>query len=85
MSPGVIEDGFREAMANFLRNVRERSGMSQESLAIQMAKDQPWVSKTELGARRIQIEDLLSWLDALGIDLAEVADELGEIWCRYRS
>ena len=59
--------------------------MPQESLAIQMAKDWPWVSKTELGARRIQIEDLSSWLDALGIDPAEIADERGEIWCRYRS
>lgn len=74
------------ALAYFMRRVREESGFSQEALATQLGRDQPWVSKTERGTRRIQLAEFLMWLDALGLSVSEVAAELDELWvCLGRS
>ena len=71
-----------ETLAHFLRRVREESGFSQEALATQLGRDQPWVSKTERGTRRIRLAEFLMWLDVLGLSVSEVADELDDLWVR---
>lgn len=71
---------FEAAIAEFLRGTRERSGLSQEALATQMGRDQPWVSKTEHGARRVQISELCAWLAAMGLTIADVAEDLDRLW-----
>src|SRR5207247_787553 len=52
-----------------LRAARVRSGMSQTELAKLMGEHQTFVSKCELGTRRLDVVELKRWTDALGVGL----------------
>lgn len=67
---------FDERLGQFLARLREQSGVSQESLAGVLGRDQPTVSRVERGVRRVAVQDLLQWLNALGLGLSEVAPDL---------
>ena len=49
-----------ERIVALLREVRERAGLSQAELAARLQRPRTFVTKIELGERRI---DLLEWLD----------------------
>lgn len=59
--------------------------MPQEALAVQMGRDQPWISKVESGARRVQLTEFLAWLDALGLSLVDIAEQLDDRWSKRTS
>ena len=67
---------FDVHLGQLLARLREQSGASQESLGRVMGRDQPQVSRIERGVRRVAVQDLLQWLDALGLDLSDIAGEL---------
>lgn len=51
-----------------LREARLQAGLSQEQLAAAMGRRQTFVSKCELGDRRLDVMELRSWVLALGGD-----------------
>ena len=53
-----------------LRNARVESGLSQKDVAHRMARTQSFVSKCERGERRIDIIELRSFCDAIGLGLS---------------
>lgn len=67
---------FDVQLGQLLARLRERSSVSQESLARVLGRDQPQVSRVERGVRRVAVQDLLQWLEALGFTLSDVAAEL---------
>lgn len=71
---------FSESLAALMRSIRESRGMPQEALAVQLGRDQPWISKVENGTRRVQLVEFLSWLDALGMSLTDVSEQLDARW-----
>jgi transcriptional regulator with XRE-family HTH domain len=55
-----------------LREARERSGMSQVDLAERLRRPQSWVSKIEIGERRLDLEELRQVCEAIGTDMAKL-------------
>jgi transcriptional regulator with XRE-family HTH domain len=49
-----------------LRQAREDAGLTQEQLAQQLGRPQTWVSKCELGERRVDFVELEDWAAACG-------------------
>lgn len=49
-----------------LRQARQAAGMTQVELAARLGKRQAYVSRCELGERRLDVIELLEWADALG-------------------
>lgn len=73
------QDAFDAAIGRWLAERRERRGVSQEALALQLGRDQAFVSRTERGQRRTTVRDLVVWLDALGDDMTDVGAELARL------
>ncbi len=55
-----------------LRQMREEAGLTQRDLAARVRRSQPWVHKSEIGERRVDISEFLEWCLACGVD-AEAA------------
>lgn len=55
---------------------RKDAGLSQANLADAMGTQQATISKFESGAYKLSVEQLLSILNACGLKLNEVADEI---------
>lgn len=54
-----------------LRARREKAGLTQEEVASRLNTSQSFVSKCERGERRLDIVELRSWCDALGISFRD--------------
>jgi len=67
-----------------LRAARARVGMSQVELAERIGEHQTFVSKCELGVRRLDVVELKRWTDALGISLVDFAKVLDQRLARNR-
>lgn len=63
---------------NLLKELREERNVTQTDLAARLEWEQTLVSRTERGARRLDVLELRRWLAALGIDLAAFVAELEE-------
>ena len=61
-----------------LRQTREDAGILQADLARKLGRKQGFVSKYELGDRRLDLLDLADICDALGISLTEFAKHFDE-------
>lgn len=55
---------------------RKSASLSQAALAEAIGANQATVSKLEKGVNRLTVEQLLAILDACGLSLAEVADDV---------
>lgn len=71
---------FERELARWMARLRESRGLSQEALAAQLRREQPYVSKTENGQRRVMVVDLLEWATALGVPWYELSDGLRATW-----
>jgi transcriptional regulator with XRE-family HTH domain len=59
------------AFLSELRAAREASAVTQVQLAQRLAVGQGVISKSERGARRLDVVELIEWLTALGLDPAD--------------
>ena len=69
------DDAYRE-LREILVSARRSAGWSQEMLAAKLGRAQTFVSKIELGERRLDLIELLVWADLLDIDVHPVIDRL---------
>jgi transcriptional regulator with XRE-family HTH domain len=51
-----------------LRRLREEAGLTQRDLAKRMKRAQPWIHKSEIGERRVDVSELLDWCAACDTD-----------------
>jgi transcriptional regulator with XRE-family HTH domain len=68
----------KRALLTLLRHVREEAGVLQADLAKKLGRKQGFVSKYELGDRRLDLLDLADICDALGISFVEFAKRFDE-------
>jgi transcriptional regulator with XRE-family HTH domain len=61
-----------KALLSLIRAARERSGMRQTELAERLGLTQSWVSKIEMGERRLDLEELRQICAALDLDLVKL-------------
>jgi transcriptional regulator with XRE-family HTH domain len=45
----------------FLKEMRERAGLTQRELASAIGQTQWWVHRSEIGSRRIDVAEFLEW------------------------
>ena len=63
-------DAAYKEVLDVLRDFRTRDQVTQSQLAAKLGWTQAEISKVENGVRRLDVIELMFWLDALGEDLA---------------
>ena len=71
----TIHSPAYRALLDQLKRLREKAGVSQAELAARLGRQQTWVSKVELGERRLDVDELRQVCEALGADLLRVMRE----------
>jgi transcriptional regulator with XRE-family HTH domain len=71
---------FHRRVGRLLADWREARGLSQEALAVQLQRDQSYISRVEAGERHASLAFLLEWADALNVPVHEVAAQVSDIW-----
>ena len=71
MEHTIHSDPYRALLVQ-LRQLRETAGVTQSELASLLGQPQSWVSKVEVGERRLDIEELRQICVALDVDLVKV-------------
>ena len=72
-----IEENARyEELRRRMIEAREEAGVSQEQLAERLGRPQSYVSKTELGKRRLDVIEYLTFARAVGYDPYDLLKEL---------
>ena len=64
---GIHDDRYRELIERLVV-ARKAAGMSQASLAAKLGKPQQFVSRYELGERRLDIIEFIDVAHAVGVD-----------------
>jgi len=59
-----------------LRDMREKAKLTQRDLAGRIHRSQPWVHKSELGERRVDISEFLEWCIGCDVDPEKAFREL---------
>jgi ribosome-binding protein aMBF1 (putative translation factor) len=67
-----------QTLLEILREARATAGLTQGDLAERLGMGQSDISKCEIGTRRLDVVELKLWVEALGIELMEVVQELDE-------
>ena len=68
----------KKILRALLRQAREEAGIRQADLARRLGRKQGFVSKYELGDRRLDLVDLAEICDALGVSFSEFAKRFDE-------
>ena len=74
-----IHDPRYVEMINHLKQVRKSKNVSQVELGESLGRDQKYVSKVESFIRRLDLIELLDWLDALGYDTEAFLQDIGRL------
>ena len=60
----------------FLREMREKAGLTQRQLAEKIGKTQWWIARSETGSRRIDIAEFVEFCIGCDVDAAEAVTQL---------
>lgn len=69
----------RQLLRQLLRQARDEVGMIQDELSRKLGRSQGFVSKYELGDRRIDLVDMADICDALGISFLDLAKRFDQL------
>ena len=73
-----------ETLKELLRETRESKGLTQAQMGRRLKIPQSAVSNIELGERRLDVIELLSWCDALEISIETFVTRLSSLWRRRK-
>ncbi|MBT9503150.1 MAG: helix-turn-helix transcriptional regulator [Burkholderiaceae bacterium] len=65
--PKPLHNAQYRKLLDILRVAREERGYTQRELAAALGEDQSYVSKCELGVRRLDVIELRDWICAMGL------------------
>ena len=71
MGQTIHSEDYR-ALLTLLRRLREEAGLTQVELAERLGRPQSFVSKVEVGERRLDVAELRILTEALGQDIVDV-------------
>ena len=63
----IHSENYRRLLV-LIRQMRAQAGLNQTELGQRLGRPQSWVSKVEVGERRIDVEELRQVCAALGVD-----------------
>lgn len=75
MAKGQHATRYQTVKAMLLQ-MREDAKLTQRALAKKVRTSQPWVHKSEVGERRVDISEFLDWCVACGVDPEEACRRL---------
>lgn len=75
-APKSIDQPEYALVLDLIRQVRIEAGLSQQALAERLDRPQTYASDCELGARRMDVLQLLQWCVACDTTLADFAERL---------
>jgi predicted transcriptional regulator len=61
---------------SLLREMRENAQLTQRALAWRVKRSQPWVHKSEIGERRVDVSEFLEWCLACEVNPEEIFRKL---------
>lgn len=61
-----------DALRTRLVQLRNQAGLTQRDIASRLGREQSVVARVETGERRLDVIELYWWIEALGLDPAEV-------------
>ena len=73
---GFFSSSVRGSDPRTAQKSRVDAGLSQDQLAKKMGWDQTYVSKIERGVRRVDVVELISICDVLGLDPAQFVKDV---------
>lgn len=82
MQKSIYSEDYQHFLEE-LKEVRSRSGMSQEQLAEALGEHQTLVSKVERGVRRLDVVELRLWLAALHTSFPDFCQSLDSRLARH--
>ena len=68
-----------QALREILIEARDKTGLSQKQIAKRLNKHQSFVSKTEIGERRLDVIEFITLTEALDADPNEILQELRKV------
>ena len=74
--PKPLHNAQYRKLLDILRGAREEAGYTQRELAAALGEDQSYVSKCELGVRRLDVIELRDWIRAMGLSFRTFAKRL---------
>lgn len=74
MGRTIHSEDYR-ALLTLLRRLREEAGLTQVELAERLGRPQSFVSKVEVGERRLDVAELRILTEALGQDVVDVVQQ----------
>lgn len=69
----------KKGIGPLLAKWRKVAGLSQAALAEALGTQQATISKLESGMSKLSVEQLLSYLEACGLTLSDVAEEIDKM------
>lgn len=70
--PAPLNSPIYAQLRAFLIEAREQAGLTQAEVAKRLKRVQSFVSKYELGERRLDVVDFIAVCDCLGVDPAKL-------------
>ena len=67
---------LQRKLAEVLTEARKQAGISQQVLAKRLSKPQPFVSRYEIGQKRVEVVELLEICDALGVNASDILTKI---------
>jgi len=74
--PKPLHNAQYRKLLDILRAAREERGYTQRQLAVALGEDQSYVSKCELGVRRLDVIELRDWICAMGLSFRTFTNRL---------
>ena len=68
----TADDARRPALQSALREARQRAGLTQAEVADKLRMPQSYVSKFEVGTRRLDLVELVDVCAVLGIEIQDL-------------
>ena len=65
-------------LGNRIRELRQRTGLSQEKFALKIGMDRTYFASVELGKRNISIKNIEKISKGLGINFSDLFFDIGE-------
>ncbi len=63
-----------EILGELLRTIRKENGLTQAEIANRLGKPQSYISKYETGEKRLDLSEIRSIAQAIGIQLSEIVN-----------
>ena len=74
----TVFTGAHKHLVRVLKDARKKSGLKQEELAERLGRERTMISLIETGQRRVDVLEFYAIAKALGLNPAELFDELSD-------